>query len=59
MDKNKLGIGTDFDGVQPEAFMAIPHPGKMNELWENLDKAGVNSKVMSKIAHENFLRLIA
>lgn len=58
MGENHVGIGADFDGVEPDAFMAIPHPGKMNELWESLDKAGVNSKVMSKIAHENFLRLI-
>jgi len=59
MGENHVGIGTDFDGVEPGAFMAIPHPGKINKLWEKLDKAEVSSKVISKIAHENFLRLMA
>lgn len=58
MGPNNVGIGTDYDGVEPGAFMAIDKPGKMNELWEALDKAGVNHNTMLKIAHENFLRLI-
>lgn len=58
MGENHVGIGGDFDGVQPGAFMAIPHPGRMHELWEALDKAGVRLNVMKKIAHENFLRLM-
>jgi membrane dipeptidase len=58
MGENHVGIGTDFDGVQQGAFMAIPHPGRMDDLWEALDKAGINLKIMSKIAHENFLHLI-
>lgn len=58
MGENHVGIGTDFDGVEPKAFMAIPHPGRMNELWEAFDKAGISLKTMSKIAHKNFLRLI-
>lgn len=57
--EDHVGIGTDFDGVQQGAFMAIPHPGKMNELWEALGKVGVNLKTISKIAHGNFLRLMA
>jgi membrane dipeptidase len=59
MGENHVGIGTDFDGVEPGVFMAIPHPGRMNELWEALDKVGINLKIMKKIAHENFLQLMA
>ena len=58
MGPDHVGIGSDFDGVQPGAFMAIPHPGHINDLWEALDKAGVNQKTLKKIAHENFLRLM-
>lgn len=59
MGPNKVGIGTDYDGVPPDAFMAIPHPARMQDLWEALDKAGVDQETMQKIAHENFLNLIA
>lgn len=59
MGEDHVGIGTDFDGVEPGTFMAIQHPGRMNELWETLDKVGVTAKVMAKIAHGNFLRLMA
>lgn len=30
----------------------------MNDLWEALDKAGVNQKTMQKIAHGNLLGLL-
>lgn len=56
--ENHVGIGTDFDGVEPDAFMAIPHSGRMNDLWEALDKAGVKYSTVCKIAHENFLRIL-
>lgn len=59
MGPDHIGIGGDFDGVEPGAFMAIPHPGQINKLWEGLEKAGINNTVMNKIAHENFLRLLA
>jgi membrane dipeptidase len=58
MGPDHVGIGSDFDGVEPGAFMAISHPEKINDLWEALDKAGINAEIMRKIAHENFLRLI-
>jgi membrane dipeptidase len=58
MGPDHVGIGSDYDGVPPNAFMAIPHPGHMNELWEALDKAGVDKNTMRKIAHENFLYLL-
>ena len=58
MGLNHVGIGTDYDGVPPGAFMAIPNPARMNDLWEALDKAGVDHKTMRKIAHENFLGLL-
>jgi membrane dipeptidase len=58
MGPDYVGIGGDFDGVEPGAFMAIPHPGKMDKLWEGLDKAGLDKKTIIKIAHKNFLRLL-
>lgn len=59
MGEDHVGIGSDFDGVEPDAFMAIPHPGRTDDLWEALDKAGVKSAIICKIAHKNFLRLFA
>jgi hypothetical protein len=46
------------DGVEPTAYMAIPHPGRINQLWEALDKAGVDKATMIKIAHLNYLNLL-
>jgi membrane dipeptidase len=59
MGPDHVGIGTDYDGVPPEAFMAISHPGHMNDLWLALEKQGVDEATMRKIAHENFLRLLS
>jgi len=53
-----VGIGTDFDGVPEGAFMAVPEPSRMGDLWEALDRRGVSREAMVKIAHENFLRLL-
>ena len=58
MGPDHVGIGTDYDGVEPDSFMAVPNPARMNDLWEALDKVGVNQKTMQKIAHGNFLRLL-
>lgn len=57
MGEDHIGIGSDFDGVQLDAFMAILHPGRMNDLWEALDKVGVKHSTLCKIAHGNFLRI--
>lgn len=59
MSEDHVGIGSDYDGVEPGTFMAVPNPSRMNSLWEALDKAGVKHKTMLKIAHENFLRLLS
>ncbi len=59
MGEDHVGIGSDFDGVEPDAFMAIPHPGRMNNLWEALDKTGVKHSTLCKIAHGNFLRIFS
>ncbi len=59
MGPDHVGIGGDFDGVGPGAFMAISHPGQINKLWESLSKASVDKTTLNKIAHENFLRLLA
>lgn len=58
MGQDHVGIGSDYDGVPPDAFMAIPHPGRMAELWAGLRDAGVPGSTLQKIAHENFLRLL-
>jgi membrane dipeptidase len=59
MGSDHVGIGSDYDGVPPGAFMAIPHPGRMNDLWLALEEDGVDEPTMRKIAHENFLRLLS
>jgi microsomal dipeptidase-like Zn-dependent dipeptidase len=58
MGPDHVGIGSDYDGVQPEAFMAVPQPGQMGILWTALSDAGIPAATLRKIAHENFLRLL-
>jgi membrane dipeptidase len=58
MGEDHVGIGSDFDGVQPGAFMAVEHPGRTGELILALADAGIKKAVIKKIAHENFLRLL-
>lgn len=58
MGPDRVGIGSDYDGVQPDAFMAIPQPDLMSKLWLALEKAGVDKTTIVKIAHENFLKLL-
>jgi len=59
MGSDHVGIGSDYDGVPPGAFMAISHPGRMNDLWLALEEVGVDEPTIRKIAHENFLRLLS
>lgn len=58
MGPDHVGIGSDYDGVPPDAFMAVPHPGRMDMLWTALSDAGVPGSTLRKIAHGNFLRLL-
>jgi len=58
MGPDHVGIGSDYDGVPPGANMAVPHPGRMDDLWTALRDAGVPGATLQKIAHENFLRLL-
>ena len=58
MGEDHVGIGSDYDGVPPDAFMAIAHPGEMDRLWQALIAAGVKESTIIKIAHDNFMRLI-
>jgi len=58
MGPDHVGIGSDYDGVPPDAFMAVTHPGCMGELWIALRDAGIHSSNLRKIAHGNFLRLL-
>lgn len=53
-----VGIGSDYDGVPFDAFMAVPNPEHTGELWRALEDAGLDGPTMRKIAHENFLRLL-
>lgn len=56
--EDHVGIGSDYDGVPPDAFMAVKQPGFMSKLWENLIQRGLSEKILLKIAHENFLKLL-
>lgn len=38
--------------------MAVPNPGHTNELWQALEKEGLDSATMRKVAHDNFLKLL-
>jgi membrane dipeptidase len=58
MGPDHVGIGSDYDGVGPDDFMAIAHPGLMHNLWAALAKAGVDDLTLSKVAHGNFLKLL-
>jgi microsomal dipeptidase-like Zn-dependent dipeptidase len=58
MGPDHVGIGSDYDGVPPDAFMAVSHPGHMNELWTALADAGIQAATLRKIAHKNFLKLL-
>ena len=58
MGPDHVGIGSDYDGVPPGAFMAVPHPGRMDMLWTALIDAGIPKTTLRNIAHENFLRLL-
>lgn len=58
MGSDHVCIGGDYDDVEQGAFMVIAHPGKINKLWEGLDKAGVDKATIEKIAHKNFMRLL-
>lgn len=58
MGSDHVGIGTDYDGVPPGAFMAVDNPGEMRKLWELLAESGIKKSIIRKIAHENFLNLL-
>jgi len=58
MGEDGVGIGTDYDGGGDESHLVIRDPSGMNALWEALDKKGLPKRVLVKIAHENFLRLL-
>ncbi len=58
MGPDHVGIGSDYDGVPPGAFMAVPHPGRMEDLWVALSDAGIPAPTLRKIAHDNFLKLL-
>lgn len=58
MGEDNVGIGTDYDGVPFDAFMAVPNPEHTGELWGALENAGLDASTIEKVAHENFLRLL-
>jgi microsomal dipeptidase-like Zn-dependent dipeptidase len=58
MGPDHVGIGSDYDGVPPGAFMAVQHPGRMRDLWMALREAGIAAVTLRKMGHQNFLRLL-
>jgi membrane dipeptidase len=58
MGEDGVGIGTDYDGGGDESHLVIPSPAGFGALWEALDKKGLPRRILVKIAHENFLRLL-
>jgi microsomal dipeptidase-like Zn-dependent dipeptidase len=59
MGADHVGIGSDYDGVPQDAFMAVSRPEKMPSLWKMLSEAGIDEDIIFKIAHDNFLRLVS
>jgi len=51
-----VGIGSDFDGMEGE--LLIDNPVKMQLLWNALEKAGLSTRQIEKIAQENVLRVL-
>ena len=51
-----VGIGSDFDGMDGD--LLIDNPVKMQLLWEALEKAGLATRQIEKIAQENVLRVL-
>lgn len=58
MGPDHVGIGSDYDGVALDAFMAVPNPEHTGELWRALKDAGLDDSTIRKVAHENFLGLL-
>ena len=53
-----VGIGSDFDGL-PMWSEAIPADvSHLDDLFQVLDRRGVDRGTLAKIAGENFLRLL-
>jgi len=59
MGPDHVGIGSDFDGVGLHKEPVIPDAGRAGMLWEALAQRGVARPTLRKIAHGNFLRLLA
>ncbi|MBO4981028.1 MAG: dipeptidase [Lachnospiraceae bacterium] len=50
-----LGLGSDFDGIDTNE--AIPHAGRMKDLWESLHRAGYTESQLDRIFYGNVLRV--
>ena len=58
MGPDHVGIGSDFDGL-PMWSEAIPADvSRIDDLFQVLDRRGVDRGTLAKIAGENFLRLL-
>lgn len=51
-----VGIGSDFDGMDGE--LLIDNPVKIQLLWDALEKVGVTTRQIEKIAQGNVLRVL-
>ncbi len=58
MASDHVDIGSDYDGVPFDSFMAVPNPEHTGELWRALEHAGLDGPTIRKVAHENSLRLL-
>ena len=58
MGPDHVGIGSDFDGL-PMWSEAIPADvSRLDDVFQALDRRGVDGGTLAKIAGENFLRLL-
>jgi membrane dipeptidase len=53
-----VGLGTDFDGLPLHETPLIEDAGQVGQLWEALEKKGVDRPTLEKVAYRNFLRLL-
>ena len=58
MGPDHVGIGSDFDGL-PMWSEAIPADvSRLDDVFQALDRRGVEHETLAKIAGGNFLRLL-
>ena len=51
-----LALGSDFDGIPTNP--ALPHAGKLPDLFDAMEHSGILPSVIEKIQGENALRML-